>query len=653
MILTGGKIWFTAQEIADLALPGLPKAKRKVNERAEAELWAMKVDAAGLPLARPRQGRGGGLEYHHSILPAAARAELVKRGVVLDASDPSPAGRSVLWSWFDGQSDDVKDVARGRLKAIVAFDLFRQAGMSTTAAVAATADDQDVSVATVNNWRKLVEGVRVEDRLPHLAPRRQGGGAKADIDEMAWQLFLADYLRPEGPPTLASCYRRLVTRYAEPQGISLPHWRTFERKIARDVDPRLVIYKRKGADALRGTLPPQRRTVAGLHAMELVNIDGHKFDVFVRFPDGTIQRPIMVAIQDVYSRKVLARRVGMSESAVQTRLCFADLFRDFGIPKGCVLDNGRAFASKWITGGARSRFRFKIREDEPTGLLTGLGIEIHWALPFRGQSKPIERAFGDMCKNIATDPEFAGAYTGNRPDAKPENYGSRAVPLADFMRVLDLGLAEHNARIGRDTEIAHGRSFDAAFEESYASAPIGKATAEELRQALLTGEQLRPDRKSGHITIAGNRYWTPELSQLAGQLLTVRFDPDDLTLPIHIYDRGGEYICSAPIWEDTGFLDIASAKARAKLEGDLRKAVREVERRTNLLTAAEVADAYRTDRAPAEPVAVEPSVIRPVRHRGNTAVALKAVSEPSQKTQRDEFQAAMSKGIAALRLVGD
>jgi hypothetical protein len=28
------------------------------------------------------------------------------------------------------------------------------------------------------------------------------------------------------------------------------------------------------------------------------------------------------------------------------------------------LDNGRAFASKWITGGANTRFRFKVREED-------------------------------------------------------------------------------------------------------------------------------------------------------------------------------------------------------------------------------------------------------------------------------------------------
>lgn len=651
MILFGGKIWFTAAEIADLALPGLPKAKRKVNERAAEENWALKVDAAGMPLAQPRQGRGGGLEYHHSLLPAAARAELIRRGITMEtagdaANDEGPGRRSTLWAWFEGQSAKVKADAQHRAGVIEHFEQFQRAGMSRTMAAAAAADISSTSVATIWNWLKLIEGIDPADRLPHLAPRRQGGGAEAEIDDVAWAMLKSDYLRPE-KPTFSSCYWRMRKQYAEPRGLKVPHERTLLRKLEREVDGRLIIAKRNGMEALRQTLPPQKRSVAMLHAMELVNIDGHKFDVFVQFPDGTIGRPIMVAIQDIFSRKFLSWRIGQTESAVQTRLAFADLFQKFGIPKGCLLDNGRAFASKWITGGAKSRFRFKIREDEPTGLLTSLGIQIHWAMPYRGQSKPIERGFRDLCDWISRGPECAGAYTGNRPDAKPENYGDRAIPLADFLAIVERGMHVHNSREGRDTETARGRSFDAAFAESYAVAPIGKATASDLRLALLTGEQLRGDRKNGTVTIAGNRYWSPELSQVAGQLLTVRFDPDDLTKDIHVYSQDDRYICSAPVLEMTGFLDVASAKLRAKQEAELRRDIRDIERRERLLSAEQIAAMLPAYADEAE--LPRPTVNRAVRHRGNTAAALKPRSEPSQMPVRDEVFGRMA--TAALRLV--
>jgi hypothetical protein len=80
-------------------------------------------------------------------------------------------------------------------------------------------------------------------------------------------------------------------------------------------------------------------------------------------------------------------------------------------------------------------------------------------------------------------------------------------------------------------------SFDDAFDASYRLSPIGKATAEQLRLALLTADEVRDRSPVGRDhRCFGNRYWSPEMSALAGQKVTVRFDPDDLTLPVHVYD---------------------------------------------------------------------------------------------------------------------
>jgi putative transposase len=646
---SGGKVWFSAAELADLALPGLPKHKRKLNELAESQRWALKIDATGAPLARRRIGRGGGLEYHLSLLPPSARMELARAGLEEQATVSATPPAASLWPWYEAQSSSVKAEASRRVAIVTAVDSYEMSGLTRSAAVAMAAGENRVSTSTLWSWLNLVAGVKPSDRLPHLAPKRRGGGAEVEVDDGAWQFLISDYLRPE-KPTWSSCYYRMVRGYAEPRGIAVPHERTLRRKMERELDPRLVVARREGADALRRTLPPQQRSVAQLHALELVNIDGHRWDVFVRFPDGKIRRPISVAIQDVASRKMLAIRHGETEDAVLTRLAFADLFREYGIPKACLLDNGRAFASKWITGGAKSRFRFRIRDEEPLGVLTQLGIGIHWALPFRGSSKPIERGFQDFCNAIAKHPAFAGAYTGNKPDAKPENYGDRAVEWEVFARIVAEGVAAHNAKPKRRTELGRGiHSFDEVFNASYAAAPIGKATEEQLRLALLTADDRGTDRNSGAIELFGNRYWTPELSQIAGQRVTVRFDPDDLTRSIHVYTRDGRFLVTAPLLEATGFLDAAAAKSRARQEAELRKTAKRLAELEGLISADKLA-AMLPDYAD-EPALPEPRIVRPVRSRGNTAAALKeaprAVQEPSENALIDRLAAAASR----LRLV--
>lgn len=659
--LVSGSAWFTAADLAGLRLPGLSSSKRKVNEQADAERWALKVDRAGAPLARRRSGRGGGWEYNVAVLPAAASAELARRGLLGDGGpagcnaandeETAVAAPSQIWSWFDQQPDSVKDEARRRLAVVDMVEALERSGSTRSAAVAAAAAQANVASSTLWKWLEPLTGIAASDRLPLLAPRRQGGGKTAEVDAGAWTFLVSDYLRPERP-TFASCYERCLREYAAPRGLRLPHAKTLQRKLEREVDRRAVIARRHGADALRGTIPSQQRTIADLHAMELVNIDGHRWDVFVRWPDGKIARPIMVAIQDVYSRKILSWRIDETESAVSTRLAFADLFRDHGIPKACVLDNGRAFASKLITGGVSNRFRFSVKPEEPTGLLTSLGVKVHWALPFRGSSKPIERAFRDLCDSVAKRPEFAGAYTGNRPDAKPENYGSKAIPLEEFRRVVGAGIAAHNARPGRNTEACAGRlSFDDAFSASYARAPIGKATAEQLRMALLASKVIGCDRKDGSIRAYGNVWWSPAMSALAGRKVILRYDPDNLHAEVHVYGLDGRFLATAALEEKSGFLDAGEAQKRAKKEADLRKAARKAVELQQLLEAEDLAALMVQADAP-EP-GPAPSVIRPVRVRGSAALkpveAVQAETPPVQTTN-DRLTLAMER-MGGLRLV--
>lgn len=657
-----GKVWFTAAELAALRLPGLSTAKRKINELAQAERWAIRTDRAGLPLARRRQGRGGGTEYHVAVLPPQASAALHRRGLsgAIEASPAPVTGgaandeavdprKAQLWNWFDQQGAPAKAEAAARLAVIQEVEALEAGGLTRSAAVVMAAGRADRSPSSVWSLLALVAGVEASDRLPVLAPQRKGGGREADVDPGAWRFLTSDYLRPE-KPTFASCYWRCVREYAAPRGLDLPHQKTLLRKLEREIPAAVITLKREGVEALIARTPTQQRSVADLHAMELVNIDGHRWDVFVKWPDGRVARPVMVAIQDVFSRKILAWRIGETESQVLTRLAFADLFRTFGIPKGCLLDNGRAFASKMITGGAKTRFRFSVKDEDPNGLLTELGVRTHWAKPYSGRSKPIERAFRDLCDTVAKHPAFAGAYTGNRPDAKPENYGDRAVDLETFRRVVDLGIARHNARPGRNTEACRGRaSFDEAFQASYAAAPIGRATDAQMRMALLGSRVVSTDRRTGSVASLGNVWWSPAMSAFAGQKVILRYDPDDLAADVHVYGLDNRYLASAELQGRTAFLDQAAAQTRAKQEADLKKATRKAAQLHQLLTAAELAEMMPD--LPDEGLATpEARIVRPVRPARGSA-ARKPVAEPETAPITTAWADAMERVGPRLRVV--
>lgn len=641
--------WFTAAEIAQLGMPGLPDTKRRVNAWAAAEGWAERSAPDGSPLARPRRVRGGGIEYHITLLPFAVQQRLVADAAPIAANDvPTTIADACGWSWYEGQSASTKAAAEKRLAILVEVETRVRAGSSKTAAIEVIAKRRGVSARAIMGWFGDVANVAPADRLPRLAPRYQGGGREVEIDAEAWRIIKSDYLRPE-QPAFAACFRRLEEDYAKPRGIVLPDAKTLKRRLDREAGKQLKKGKRIGREAVRRSVPPIKRSVADLHALEAVNVDGHIFDVFVQWEDGRIGRPVMVGIQDVASRKLLSYRIGETESTVLTRLAFGDLFRDYGIPPHAVMDNGRAFASKALTGGALTRFRFKIRDTDATGVLTALGVLVHWTIPYRGSSKPIERAWRDLCEDIAKHPRVAGAYTGNKPGAKPENYRERAIPIAEFREHVADRIAAHNARDGRDTETAKGSSFDAVFAASYAVAPIGKATPEQLRLAMLEAIDRRCDRNNGSVTLAANAYWSVDMIELAGERVTLRFDPDKLHGDVHVYRSNGAYFGVAPVIAAVGFFDKGAAEQRAKLEAEVRRKFREAEKAADLLSAAELADVYSTPTTPA-PIP-EAGVVRPVRHRGHSAAALKPIQQADPAPATPSFIEAFAAGVSRLRIV--
>ena len=350
-------------------------------------------------------------------------------------------------------------------------------------------------------------------------------------------------------------------------GWDWPSAKTIQRRIETEISKAEFTLLRKGPQALSRLHPPQRRDRTGLSAMEALNADGHKLDVMVRWPDGAVGRPMMVALQDLYSNKFVAWRIAKSENSDLVRLCLSEVFRTYGIPEKMLFDNGRAFACKQITGGTPNRYRFKVKEGELLGILPMLGVEMIWAEPGHGQSKPIERSFLDLTDIISKDSQWSGAYTDNNPNAKPENYGTRAIPIDEFLEGVEQGVRFFNARPKRNTRVCGGtRSFDEAFLDSYQDALVRTATPEQIRMCLLASQSVKPNNQNGLIMLHGNRYWDEKLLDYMGENITIRFDPDHLHDGIDVYLADGRFLTHVTCLEDSGFFSTEDAReSQAKL----------------------------------------------------------------------------------------
>ncbi|MDJ0826978.1 MAG: transposase domain-containing protein [Rhodobacter sp.] len=610
MTVEPAKTWWTAQEIAHAGLPDMPGTKRGVNDLAKRLNWQL-----DLAHARRREGRGGGWEYSWMLFPLTARKRILAEARSGN-EDPDPRrqrrSREDAWSWFERLPDKIKRRAQNRLAVIETVVALEGHGTTRFLAVEETAKAERIAPRTIWNWLEMIEGVAVCDRLPYLAPRHRARATKpgdrtADAPEF-FELLKADFLRLE-QPSFSACYRRAAD-VAKAKGWAIWPERTAQRRM-EDRVPRVVqVLARQGVAGLERYYPPQIRDRSSMVAMEGVNADCHKIDVFVAWNADTVKRPQIIAFQDIYSGKILSWRVDWTPNKVAVMAAFGEVVETYGIPERCLFDNGHEFANKWMTGGARTRFRFKIRNDEPLGVLEQLGIKVSWARPGHGQAKPVERAFGDFADDIAKDPRFAGAYVGNRPDAKPENYGSRAIPLVEFLRVVEDRIAHHNARPGRRSHTARGRSFDETFAESLAVAPIRKAT-EEQRRLWLMGQEVRTLHKShGRLMLHDNGYWSDWMNGHAGEKIVARFDPEDLHAGVHIYATDGAYLGLADCQQKTGFFDLASAREHHATLARRRREHRKLLEELRPGTAADVA-AHLDELPPKEAERVEAKVVRP------------------------------------------
>ncbi|MBY6117452.1 Mu transposase C-terminal domain-containing protein [Mameliella alba] len=577
--------WWTAAEIAEARLPDMPTTKRRVNDLARRQSWASQPGKA-----RRRKGKGGGLEYHVSLFPTRAKVALSKMHGMHNAAGEAPKrSRDQAWTEFDKLKAKAKETAESRLAALREVEALERAGLTRTEAVRAVARQSKRSEKTLWNWLSLIEGIAPEDWLPYLAPSSgRGRKTQTPLDEQFLDLVKTYFLTKSQPP-LTAAYE-WAEEVAQKDGIPVaPLWKV-RRVIAETVPEHVQVYLRKGAHALSRYFPHQTRDKTYMHAMEAVQTDYHKFDVFIQFPDrekpGRIQ---MIAISDIYSGKFLAYRLSETANGHTVQLAFGDLVRRYGIPQHCLMDNGHEFVNKVMTGQTEHRKRFKLVQGEVLGLFPLLGIELHFATPGWGQAKPIERAFKDLCDRVAKNPAFVGAYTGRNTVEKPENYGARAIPLEDFRAVLEREIAAHNARRGRRSEVANQRSFDEVFNESYAASPITKPTEEQQRLWLMRAEGVRADRQNGEVSIYGSRYWAEWMWQIAGKDVTVRFDPDDLQAGLSVYEMDGTFLGDAPVKRSGKFLSVADAKEHARDKKAFKRLVKEKARIEKKMTDAAAA----------------------------------------------------------------
>jgi len=586
------KEWLTAREIASARLPGLPTGRSKVLAYARRHNWKLRE--------QPGDGLIGGAryEFHHSNLAhdrrkawdayCLAKLELPAApvdhdatcastplapvgampasqivggadGAIVAALDPSEVRPRSKWDTFERTPETGKARARFRLPIVqLAAELCGSKLHTKQEACAIAAKKFGISASSVRNWLRWIDGVRPADWLPELLDRHAGNPRPKSYSSRIDDVFRGFYLRL-GRPSAARCYEQ-TKAIAAREGLEVPTLPTILRSLRTDLTPQAIIAARHGRRALEDTFPAQERDRSVFHTGQAYCSDGMVFAIWVIWPDGTRSRVTMVHWIDLFSGAPLAWRVGSTENLDLVRLSFGDAI-EHGLPDEVYLDNGMGFSAHWMSGRIKHRFRFKLMPDEPAGIFELCGIKVHWSLPRHGQSKPIERLHREIRDRVDKHPKLAGAAAREH-----------AVPLELFLSVLDEQMHAIRIKSGRRAKNCGGRSFWATFEEGLKTVAVRKATEQQKRLFLLAVQNVQVSDRDGTFRLTGdNRYGDkpgapPVVARLAGQKITVRFDPQRLREPVHVYRLSGEYAGAAQCILPVGFNDTQAAREHARLK---------------------------------------------------------------------------------------
>ncbi|ENM3926375.1 Mu transposase C-terminal domain-containing protein [Vibrio cholerae] len=645
----------------------MPATERGIRKHVE-----QLAEEAGVERRR-RQGSKA-FEYPVSILSPKQQAALLKKTGKVKVGEqvinlPKAKAektycREALWASWGKTNDKTKQKAHQALRCVQAVKALEQNGINRMHAYQTVCDEYGIPLSTLRRHVAKVKDIDECDWLPALLTKHFETAQLRKVEHFAhitpeaWEFFKGDYLRLEGP-VMSKCYERLE-KAAKQHGWTIPSLKSLSRRLEAEVPIQARVMLREGEHALHQMFPPQERSVLELHALEWINGDGYQHNVFVRWFNGEIVRPKTWFWADVYSRKILGWRCDLSENTDSIRLSFMDVIERYGIPKHITIDNTRAAANKWMTGGVPNRYRFKVKPDDPKGLMTMLVGErnIHWTSVIlgkgHGQAKPIERAFGvgGLEEYIDKHPINAGAYTGPNPTAKPDNYGSKAIDADVFLKSIAIGVEMFNQKSKRNNEVCRGfMSYEEAFNASYQSAPIKKATKEQIQMLMLSAES---DTVSKHGTVtldaggrlAGrtNRYFNEVMMDYIGQKLVMRFDPMRLHESVEIYTLNGVYLCTAECTDKAGFGDTQAAREHKRKRTQFVKHHKAAAKAQREMSALEVAAMMPEPQEEVIPEAKVVEVYRPIAF-GNTAAAIR----PQEQIETEEdLEANYQASVASL-----
>jgi len=568
--------WLTARELA--GLPGMPSTEFRTRE---------KLTKLGLQ-ARPRAGRGGGLEYDCSRLPAETRtalmidqvatatAQIAALAEVPTATQPQLPVRHVASERRPPSQGD-KAVADARITLVnqlLALEglhgVKRAASIIALQLAAGECTDELRQAARTANQRARDTSVSDRTLLRWLSTYRAHGWwgllpapveatPVAEVDDDVAQVLALYHTKDARFRNLSQAAQDVTKRLQRPADAWKQLYARARRALPKVNKVDLIKARHSGSEA-KALLPHKRRDTSVLKPLDVFVGDGHTFKAKVRHPDhGAPFAPEVTAMMDAATRKICGWSSSLSESVMAVGDALRHAVGNAGVPAIIYSDNGSGQTGKQI--------------DCPiTGVVARLGAEHRTGIPGNPQARGlIERSWSTWLIKCAR--QF-GSYQGK--DVDSGTLRKVASELAKEQRALKR--AEHTGEVIQLSQKAPSwKQFVAAVDRAvheyntqhrhrslpkHTSGPhAGKhMTPQEAWDAMLDREHqfklgdlelrmlfmpaLLRTAKRGEVQFLNQVYFSRELMAVDGQQVRVHYDIHDPSFVL-VFTAEGEYVCQA------------------------------------------------------------------------------------------------------------
>lgn len=546
------KEWLTAREIAEEALPDMPATEKGVLLQASRLAW----ESTGA--ARQREGRGGGTEYHFSLLPTLAQVTYSQRHMVVDLPSVPVVSSEQPDTNLSARAQHARDA---RLAIVAKFKTF-SAGLKVGYALCSqvfvdrynagmidVADFVREAVPTLSKrslarWQSVKRGGKINALAYDPAAARKGTGVLDTANGGAVRSFILGLIAHQ--PHLAAKRVRticrdefgdmiLVVSKGVETAVEMPPVRTFQHALkGLKVEHKVELLKLTNPDLYRSTMAPSGVGMLShiTEANQMWQIDASPVDALC--VDG---RWSVYACIDIATRRMIFL-LSRTPRASAVALLIRKAIIAWGTPDLIKTDNGSDFTAR-----------------DTNRLFTSTGIETILSDPYQPQQKGhIERGIGTFQRDVGPLlPGFIGhsvtdrkaiesrkSFAARLGEKEAETFGV-SLTGQQLQAYID-AWAEEVYQHAEHAGIGGKTPFQMAMASTREIRRIDERALDLLLMPVAGDDGMRKVTKFG-IRIDNNFYMAPTVRQ--SSVVFVRQDPNDLGRAYVFAEDGGQFLGEA------------------------------------------------------------------------------------------------------------